>query len=43
VSYVDAGYTVVLATLAVYAGWVMRRRRILTRALPAKAGGPEDQ
>ena len=30
--YVLAGYGITLATLAVYAGWVLRRARVLGRS-----------
>ena len=33
-SYVIAGYAVTFCALAAYAGWVLRRRRILARQLP---------
>lgn len=45
-SYVDAGYTIVLATLAAYTAWLARRHRILSRALTprdAKAVASQDQ
>lgn len=32
-SYVIAGYAVTFSTLAAYAGWVLRRRRVLARQL----------
>jgi len=38
--YVEAGYAVTLATLALYAGWVGRRRRALNRAV---GGGGADR
>ncbi|MGH9069702.1 MAG: hypothetical protein ACRDX8_00710 [Acidimicrobiales bacterium] len=37
-SYVDAGYVIVLSTLAAYSAWVARRHRVLARALPPKSG-----
>ncbi|MGH9129519.1 MAG: hypothetical protein ACRDY2_11300 [Acidimicrobiales bacterium] len=42
-SYVDAGYAIVGVVLAAYSAWVLRRRRILSRALPAKPANPADQ
>ena len=33
-SYVIAGYVVTFSSLAAYAGWVLRRRRVLARQLP---------
>lgn len=36
-SYVDAGYALVAAALAAYAGWVLRRHRLLARTLPPEA------
>lgn len=41
-SYVDAGYAIVLSTLAVYSAWVLRRHHFLSRALPAKPGTSGD-
>ncbi|MGH9062840.1 MAG: hypothetical protein ACRD0L_02490, partial [Acidimicrobiales bacterium] len=40
--YVDAGYTVVLACLAAYSTRVVRRRKVLSRAVPPapRAGSP---
>ncbi|HZU72166.1 MAG TPA: hypothetical protein VE990_05275 [Acidimicrobiales bacterium] len=37
-SYVIAGYSVVFATLGAYAGWMLRRRRRLSRSLGVGSG-----
>lgn len=42
-SYVDAGYAIVLSTLAAYTAWLLRRHRILSGALPPKVAASEDQ
>lgn len=43
-SYVDAGYAIVLSSLAIYTAWVLRRHRILGRALgPDRSTGDQWQ
>ena len=37
--YVLAGYGVTVGTLGLYAVWVLRRGRALSRSIPARPGG----